>query len=337
MNIKITQDLNENKWLDFVEDHPNGNIFHTPYMFKVFQRTKNYKPYIFASVDYKTGEIFSLLLSVHILTSKKIPNKLSSRFVIYGGVLHKKNAPKNTFSDLIKAHDNFAKNKCLFTEFRNKNNINNIRKKIMQEGYTFEEELNYLIDLNKTTDEIFATFSSKKRRCIRKAIRKGVIVEEILDKNLIPVFYSHLKKTYKRVNVPLVDKSHFENIFKMSKNVKIAKFFIARKNDIYLGSMVILIYKGVVYAWYGGADQNYFSFYPYESFIWHAIKWGAENGYKIFDFGGAGNPNKKYGVRDFKARFRGKQVNYGRYIKVYRPLFLKISKIGYWIYRKFLL
>jgi lipid II:glycine glycyltransferase (peptidoglycan interpeptide bridge formation enzyme) len=67
--------------------------------------------------------------------------------------------------------------------------------------------------------------------------------------------------------------------------------------------------------------------------MWHILKWGAENGYRHYDFGGAGRPNEQYGVRDFKAKFAGELVSYGRNVCVHAPFRLFLSKLGYGLFQ----
>jgi len=92
----------------------------------------------------------------------------------------------------------------------------------------------------------------------------------------------------------------------------------------------------VIYGWYGGVDRAYSSYTPSEFITWHILKWGSENGYLTYDFGGAGSPNEKYGVRDFKAKFGGRLVSYGRNTCVHDPVLLQISTAGYNIIRYFI-
>jgi lipid II:glycine glycyltransferase (peptidoglycan interpeptide bridge formation enzyme) len=63
--------------------------------------------------------------------------------------------------------------------------------------------------------------------------------------------------------------------------------------------------------------------------MWHILKWGAENHYCIYDFGGAGKPGEHYGVRDFKAKFGGELVCYGRNTWVSMPALLALSSLIY--------
>ena len=63
------------------------------------------------------------------------------------------------------------------------------------------------------------------------------------------------------------------------------------------------------------------------------IAWGSANSFHIFDFGGAGKPDKNYGVREFKRQFGGKLVNPGRNKKIYSPIKMKIAEKSFNIYR----
>jgi lipid II:glycine glycyltransferase (peptidoglycan interpeptide bridge formation enzyme) len=66
---------------------------------------------------------------------------------------------------------------------------------------------------------------------------------------------------------------------------------------------------------------------------WHEIAWSGEQGYSRYDFGGAGWPNVPYGVRDFKAKFGGDLVCYGRYRKVYSRWKMALAERAYAIRR----
>jgi lipid II:glycine glycyltransferase (peptidoglycan interpeptide bridge formation enzyme) len=81
-------------------------------------------------------------------------------------------------------------------------------------------------------------------------------------------------------------------------------------------------------------DREYGRYVPNELLAWYILRWGAENGYQVYDFGGAGKPDEEYGVRDFKAKFGGQLVNFGRNTCVHAPLALAVSRIGYRVYRK---
>ena len=50
--------------------------------------------------------------------------------------------------------------------------------------------------------------------------------------------------------------------------------------------------------------------------------------FEYFDFMGAGSPDSDYGVREFKSKFGGECVEYGRYIKINKPVLYHAGRIG---------
>ena len=74
---------------------------------------------------------------------------------------------------------------------------------------------------------------------------------------------------------------------------------------------------------------------PNEALVWHILQWGKANGFQVFDFGGGGNPNEPYGPREFKLKFGGAQVSYGRNVCIHSQLRFNLSKAGYGLYRRF--
>ena len=110
---------------------------------------------------------------------------------------------------------------------------------------------------------------------------------------------------------------------------------LAEQDDgVYIGGRVTLMHKEVVYAYSVGVPNKYKRLYPNALLNWEIIRWGAGNGYRTFDFGGAGKPDKEYGVREFKRQFGGKLVNYGRCKKIHSPVKMKIAEMGFEVYRK---
>ena len=59
------------------------------------------------------------------------------------------------------------------------------------------------------------------------------------------------------------------------------KFWLARVGDAYVAASVELLYKDVMYGWYGGVDRAYAGHNSGELLMWHILKWGVENNYKM--------------------------------------------------------
>lgn len=334
MTIAVVQTLAEKEWRRFVEEHPQGNIFHTLEMFQVFAHTKGHQPRLWAATD-DGGQVLALLLPVQITLMDGLLRRFTSRAVAYGSVLYAPGAEgRGALAALLRAYRQEMKNGSLFTELRNTSDTSDVCPVLKKNGFVYEDHLDYLIDLNKPIEKVWRRISKNCRKAIRKSMNKGVVVEEVQDRDLVPTCYDLLRQSYRRSQVPLADLSLFEGVFDILVPKGMAKFLLARVDNRYVATSMEMPYKDTIYSWYAGYDRSYRSFYPNDILVWHILKWGVENGYLCYDFGGAGRPDEPYGVRDFKAKFGGQLMNFGRYTFVHAPALLALSKVGYQIYRK---
>jgi serine/alanine adding enzyme len=334
MEITIVDALDETVWKEFVNQQPQGNIFHTPEMFQVFSRTKHYRPVIRAAVNQK-GQVLAILLPVQISLHDGLLRRLTTRSIVYGSSLCRSDeSGKEALAALLRNYTHEGRQESLFTEFRHLSDLSTYQSVFKQCGLGYKAHLNYLVDLDCSPEEIFNKFGPRTRKHIRREIKKGqIVVEEIHEASSIQPFYELIRKSYLAANVPIVDISMFDAAFDILYPRQMIKFSLARLEDRYIASSVELTYKDVIYGWYGGVDRDFSSFTPNEFLTWHILKWGAENGYRTYDFGGAGSPDEKYGVRDFKSKFGGQLVCYGRNTYVHAPALLFLSSLGYQVLR----
>lgn len=327
--IKEYHNIDKDKWREFVSRNPAGNFFQTPELYETYEQIKNFHPICLAIAD-DHDNILALLLAVRIQEFGGPFGGLSSRSVIQGGPLFEDTElGLEALSLLLNEYDKIAKRLVIYTEIRNTCDRSFLKETYRRHGYEFKEHLNILVDLKKPKDVLLACLSKSRRRFLRKAKENNVFVEEIKDPYMIPIFYNLLKKTYKNAKIPLADISLFNSAFNILYPVGMIKFFLAKHGDEYIGGIMIPIYKGVVTEWYITGSRDHSKYYPSDVITWHPIEWGAENGYSIFDFGGAGEPEKEYGVRDFKMQFGGELVNLGRFIKIHAPYKMWIAKKGF--------
>jgi serine/alanine adding enzyme len=115
----------------------------------------------------------------------------------------------------------------------------------------------------------------------------------------------------------------------------LSRYFGAFNNGTLIGAICLLAYKQQLYDWYAGSSRQHLDKYPNDLLPWEAFKWGKHNGFLKFDFGGAGKPGKDYGVRDYKKKFGGDFVNFGRFQKIHKPLKHSTAKIGFNVWRFF--
>ncbi|HEY9246720.1 MAG TPA: peptidoglycan bridge formation glycyltransferase FemA/FemB family protein [Candidatus Methanoperedens sp.] len=328
--IEFRSDPDKKQWAEFVYNHPHGNIFQTPEMAEVNRHTKNYEPITLAAL--KSEEIVALVNAVVIKEMRGSLGQLTARAIIQGGPLFiDDETGREAVKSLMEHYDAIACKKAIYTQIRN---MWDTSYYAFPEGYRYEGHLNFLVDLGKSRDELWSSLSKSRRYGIKKGLKEGVLIEEIKSLDEITVAYNLLLATYKKARIPLADISLFISMFEILSKKDMGRIFFAKSGDICIGVILILIYKDSIYDWYAGASRDYLNLYPNDILPWHAMEWGLKNGFSVFDFGGAGKPDEKYGVRDFKSQFGGTMQNFGRYEKIYSPNKLWISKKGLGIYKK---
>lgn len=334
--MRVVQSLEETDWRRFVGEHPHSNVFHTPEMFDVFARTKGHRPTLWAVTD-DTG-VLALLLPVQITLASWL-RRLTTRAVAYGSVLSAP-GPKGleALDLLLQTYVQEVRGEPLFTELRNLSDLEVMQPILCKHGFVYEDHLNYLIELSQLPEAIMQSIGSRTRKNIRRGLRREeVVIEEVREWQGIVACYDLLCQTYQAAEVPLADRSLFEAAFDVLYPKGMVRFTLARVDQAPAAVSVELLYKDIVYGWYGGVDRDYSSYVPNEVLTWSILKWGAEHGYRVYDFGGAGKPDEEYGVRDFKAKFGGDLVCYGRNTCVHAPGLLRLSEWGYATFRQLFL
>jgi lipid II:glycine glycyltransferase (peptidoglycan interpeptide bridge formation enzyme) len=265
-------------------------------------------------------------------------HRLTTRAVAHGSVLAASgSAGQAALEKLLKTYNKETGNKSLFTELRNLSDLETIQPVLNRCGFVYEDHLNYLIDLRRSEEEVFGAIASRTRSYIRRALRQeNLEIKEINDRESLRTSYDLLKLTYQNAQVPLSDFSLFESAYDLLRPHDMVRFSAVFLEQTPIAVSIDLVYKDVVYYWYGGMDRAYSKQHPNELLRWHVIQWGIQNGFGIFDFGGAGKPDEKYGVRDFKAKFGGELVSYGRNICQHSPRLLRLSTFGYGVARRFI-
>jgi serine/alanine adding enzyme len=335
LKFEIIHSLKEAAWRTFVDQHPWGNIFHTPEMFQVFESVQGYRPQLQGVVD-EVGCLQALLTPIQVTLFNGPFRRLTTRSIAYGGVLCSLDKTgQDALAVLFRDYSEHAAHEALFTEMRNLSDVDKIQPVLSQIGFRHDNHLDYLIDLDGSPDVVLQNIGARTRKHIRHALRKGdVVVEEMCDPNLMPVWYELVQKSYANAGVPLADRSLFEAAFKVLHPKGMVQFWLARIGSTYVAASAELLYKDVVYGWYSGVDRSFAAESPGELLMWRVLERGCLAGYKIYDFGGAGRPDEEYGVRDFKAKFGGRLVNFGRNTLVHNPRLLRWSELGYKIYRR---
>lgn len=322
--------IEKNEWQKFVYDHPKGNIFQTPQMFYSYTCAKNYEP-IFIACTSGEGEIIGLLVGSVFSEKSGILKKLISRSIVFGGPLL---TPKVNTVEFLTQYDKIVREKAVYSRIINLFDNSNEYIGIESVGYKLNDHLNYNIDLTKGLEKIWNDIHNTRRRQVKRGFRRGITVEIGKEVKDLRPYYDILKNTYTNAGLPLQDFSFFENIYNNLTASGNIIFFSAFDKEKLIGHRIILSYKNTLYDWFAGDLPEARDKYTNDVLVWEVLKWGSENGFKRFDFGGAGEPGKEYGVRDFKKKFGGDLVAFGNYFKIHQPVKYVLLQNLLKVYRK---
>lgn len=328
----VVVDLQDAPWADFVLRHPNGSVFHTPEMHRVFAETRNHRPSVWAAVD-GDGDIRALFTPVTIATVGGPIRRLTTRVVAFAEPLFD---DPGALRALLHAYRQEAPRSALFTEIRNLADTGDGAAVLTEAGFRHERHLNFLIDLTLPEDELWAKVAASARRNVQKARRRGVLIEEAEDRAGIAAAYEVLREVYRRIRVPLPDRSLFEAAHRILGPSGCFTMLLARLDGRTIGALSLLFHRDVVTYWYTGTLREHATYRAGDLLVAHAIELGRSLGCRVMDFGGAGRPDEPYGVRDFKAKYGGRLVDFGRDVWVPSPWRLRMATAGYRLLRRFL-
>ncbi len=317
--FSIVDQLAPELWDEFVYKHPKGSIFHTSSMHEVFSKVRKERPFFRAALD-GGGSVVALLVAVRVQTLPFPFGPVSSRSIFYAEPLCMPDAlGVEALEALIAEHDARLGRNILFTEVRPLKAAGGEKEALTNNGYQYKNYLNFLVHLNRPKEDLWQGLTRQCRQGVRASERKGVTIADATTQEGVDVAYSLIRDTYNRARVPVADKSLFTAAYDIFQPQNSLKIFVAYWHDAPIGTKIVLLYRERAFAWYSGHCRIR-GVYPAENLGWHAIEWSNEHHYSVYDWGGAGWPDIPYGVRDFKAKFGGELVDFGRYRKIHSPL-----------------
>ena len=318
----------------FLNGQAFKTVFQSPDFFRFYKAVAYYESNYLIARD-KEGQLIGVLLAVLIREGNGILGFFSRRCVVYGGPIAKDDDPG--IIDLLLSHLNKSvKRKALFTQFRNfRVWPNEVQQVFEKNGFVLRDRLNSLVELQKTAS-VEQQFSASRRRQLKKALKAGVRIAEAQNIQEVDELYILLEKLYtEKVKKPLPARQFFYHFYKTLVPAGAGIILLVWQNEQLIGGIVSPITAGfsISELYIVGLDQAFPDLYPSVVATWAAMDFGKRNGLQHFDFMGLGKPDVAYGVRDFKLRFGGSQVNYGRFAKRNYKLLYGMAEVGYNLWR----
>lgn len=320
-------------WDDFVASHPEGTVFQSPDMYELYDKTSRMKPVLVGIAEQGTGKLAGILLGVIIRELNGPTGYFSARTVVYGGPLIDPAAEnrEEILDLLLNGLINKVKNQAIFIQFRNFNCMEDNKAVFLENGFHLRDRLNLLVDTS-SIESVKKSMSGSRYRQVKKGFSQGAEIIEPENIGQVRELYDILFDLYRhKVKKPLPSRDFFENFYILSKEGRLGIIRLVRYEGRIIGGIVSPVSPGrTIYEWYVcGLDQEYRTVYPSVLATWAAIDYAIKNNIPCFDFMGVGLPDRKYGVREFKMRFGGETVNYGRYARINNKAVYAVSEIAY--------
>ena len=325
------EDIDELAWGALVERSEVATWFQTLEAYRFYAAVpQEMVPFVYAVTEEE--DLVGVVVGYITHSANTLKQYLTRRAIIIGGPLLDTHITTQALTALLDAVRKGLQHKAIYIETRNFHDYSPWRHIFEQCGFTYQPHLNFQVDTT-TLDIVEQNLGKSRKRDIRTTIREGV--EAVMQPTMEQVreYYGILQRLYAtKVKTPLFSWAFFEQLYKTENG----HFFLTvYQGHVIGGTVCVSLPKKGVYEWFVcGEDGQYEHIFPSSYATYLGITYTAKNNYPLFDMMGAGKPDEAYGVRDFKARFGGKQVEHGRYLCIYHPLLYKVGTLGVKILKK---
>lgn len=188
------------------------------------------------------------------------------------------------------------------------------------------------LDLDKSLEELLASFKPKWRYNIRLAQRKGVTVRLDCTKADLRIFYELLVETSRRDGFLVRGFNYFEDMWDCLVPGGYMRLALAYYQGEPIAGAIAYIFGDKAWYAYGASADRHRNVMPNHLVQWTLISWAKESGCKWYDFRGvsprndSGSHDRLQGLNRFKEGFSPRFVEYiGEYDMVICPRF-------YWLW-----
>ena len=339
MKILSYSEIDKAEWENLILTSLTGTWFQSPEAYDFYaSQPELFKPFAIGicNLKFETINAQSTLRAVCVgyITVEKsaLKQAMTRRAIIVGGPCLADDCSNEEVEALMMAVRKELKSEAIYVETRNFNDYSRWKNAFVAAGFEYVPHLNFHVDTS-SVEVVEANLGKSRKRDIRTSLRDGATIIEKPTLEQVREYYAILEHLYKtRVKTPLFPFSFFEKLWQH----KDGRFILVTLNDEIIGGTVCVEQEGkCLYEWFvSGRDGEWKSIFPSSLATYAGIKYAAEHNCPRFDMMGAGTPDEAYGVRDFKARFGGKEVEHGRFLCVTKPLLYNIGVLGVKILKK---
>lgn len=300
------------------------NLFQSIEFFSFLTETSFLEPFRFTARrgNHEVGVIQGFIQK----DGGRLKRFLSRRAIINGGPWLANDITNEELKTLLNNCIKGLNKKAIYIETRNFNDYSVFRKVFKDVGFEYEPHYDFIIN-TESAEIVNHNMGKSRKRDMKVSLNSGATILDNPSKDEVVSFYNILSDLYaNKVKTPLFPLNFFIKLHETD----FSKFILVKYNDEIVGGTVLVFDDNTVYEWFAcGKDGKYKNVFPSTMATYYGIKYTCDNGYKSFDMMGAGAPGDGgYGVREFKMKFGGELVEYGRFKHICNPLLYKIGTLG---------
>lgn len=336
-------EINPLAWQKLVDESPYATWFQTQEAYQFYAANKEEMTPFACGVE-RDGELRAVCVGYVTREKSSFKQFYTRRAIIIGGPVIADSANEDDITRMLYAIQQPCRliaqspyrptwrNLPIYIEFRNFHDYSRWKEIFNVCGFSYQPHLNFHVDTT-SVELIESNLGKNRKRDIKTSIRDGATIIEQPTIEQVREYYTLLKQLYTtKIKTPLFSLSFFEQLYAQPNG----RFILVELNGEIIGGTVCVELPGkCLYEWFVcGRDGEWKSIFPSSLATYAGIRYAAEHGCTRFDMMGAGKPNEAYGVRDFKARFGGEQVEHGRFLSVRKPMLYWIGKLGVKLLKK---
>jgi len=336
-------EINPLAWQNLVDESPYATWFQTQEAYQFYAANKQEMTPFACGIE-RDGELRAVCVGYVTKERSKIKQFYTRRAIIVGGPVIADSANEEDVArmlytirqpEVLITVSSFCptwRNLPIYIETRNFHDYSRWKEVFEACGFSYQPHLNFHVDTT-SVELVESRLGKNRKRDIKTSIRDGATIVENPTIDQVREYYALLKQLYTtKIKTPLFALSFFENLYERPSG----RFILVELNgEIIGGTVCVELPNKCIYEWFVcGRDGEWKSIFPSSLATYAGIRYAAEHGCSRFDMMGAGKPDEAYGVRDFKARFGGEQVEHGRFLHVRKPMLYTIGKLGVKLLKK---
>jgi FemAB-related protein (PEP-CTERM system-associated) len=258
------------RWDEYVLRHPRATFFHLSGWGRVVAQTFSYRSFsCMAQRDGQITGILPLFVVPHLPFGSSL---VSAPFAVYGGIC----ADDTETERALLRHTQILAQQmgARYLELRHQVPIGTLTVKELYA--TFRKEI------FPEPEKNMATIPRKQRRMIRQGEKHGLSVR-VGGEEFLMEFYQLFSHTMRNHGTPMFPLRYFVCLLQeFGPNCRILAVF--REGRMVAG-VLTFFFRNQVLPHYAGARREAFHYAVNDFMYWHLLCYGAEQGYRVFDFG----------------------------------------------------